>query len=610
MMAFVIHIMLFCLTYIQAAPPRLSEETPKHYTGFADNFQKLKCYIEGGEKYEWFHNGTKIPSSSSMYYMYKDQLFIMETPASNKYQGIYQCTASNDYGTIQGPKIKVYFSIVGRFLRNDEEVEVKEVTVGKDLALTCPPRTLSRNVFYHWGGQRGVTGAWFLPQAKHYMIMNDGTLLFAHVKNEDLEYFNVVKNGVSCSIESKGKSKRFAFSQRFLLSGVGEENRTPFGPTIKAAEEDREIAKGAPFVVFRCGAVGLPTPEYSWTFTGLDGVETQITDDEDGYQLRDYNHVLTIISVETKHDGWYKCRVNSNYSGQEHYDEKIARLSVKGKPKWGANGTLSDATANEGVRFLWLCNAYGNPDPTYTWFKEGRKLPESDEYDIQDGVITFKSISKDDEGVYQCVAANNFGEITSSATLKVKAAPTTLPPTTQPRCGVSKMNLMFLVDGSGSVPLATFEEFKKFMALLVEKFDIGPDTTHVGVLQYSSEPRTGLEFHFSEHQTLAAVKDAISKVKYHYGAYTFGGYAMRLAQQIINHYDRTDAKNVWVLLMDNGLWDKTLARKISKAIRQSGTKVIVLDTQNIMHDIADQGLDFTSDNFEENVEEVRKEICK
>lgn len=98
---------------------------------------------------------------------------------------------------------------------------MKEVRVGKELALACPPRTLSRNVFYHWGGRRGVTGAWFLPQAKHYMIMNDGTLLFANVKQEDLEYFNVVKNGVSCSIESKGKSKRFAFSQRFLLNKVG-----------------------------------------------------------------------------------------------------------------------------------------------------------------------------------------------------------------------------------------------------------------------------------------------------------------------------------------------------------------------------------------------------
>lgn len=78
----------------------------------------------------------------------------------------------------------------------------------------------------------------------------------------------------------------------------------------------------------------------------------------------------------------------------------------------------------------------------------------------------------------------------------------------------------------------------------------------------------------------------------------------------MNHYDRADAKNVWVLLMDNGLWDKTLARKISKEIRQAGTKVIVLDTANIMHDIADQGMDFASEKLDENVETVKEEICK
>ena len=100
-------------------------------------------------------------------------------------------------------------------------MEETTVTVGENLTLTCPPRTLSRNVFYHWGGRQGTLGVWFIPPAKHYMIMEDGTLLFANVKRQDLQYFNVVKNGVSCSIESKGKNRRLAFSQRFLLREVG-----------------------------------------------------------------------------------------------------------------------------------------------------------------------------------------------------------------------------------------------------------------------------------------------------------------------------------------------------------------------------------------------------
>jgi hypothetical protein len=77
-----------------------------------------------------------------------------------------------------------------------------------------------------------------------------------------------------------------------------------------------------------------PTPAYSWTFKGLNGVETPITSGENGYELQDYNHFLMITTVETKHDGWYKCRVSSNYSGQAHVDEKTARLFVKGLQKF------------------------------------------------------------------------------------------------------------------------------------------------------------------------------------------------------------------------------------------------------------------------------------
>ena len=44
----------------------------------------------------------------------------------------------------------------------------------------------------------------------------------------------------------------------------------------------------------------------------------------------------------------------------------------------------------------------------------------SNKYDINDGAITFKSVSLGDEGFYQCVAENEFGSISSSASLTVE----------------------------------------------------------------------------------------------------------------------------------------------------------------------------------------------
>lgn len=109
------------------------------------------------------------------------------------------------------------------------------------------------------------------------------------------------------------------------------------------------------------------------------------------------------------------------------------------------------------------------------------------------------------------------------------SVPTTPPP---PKCNISKLNIMFLVDGSGSVPVSTFREFKQFMQLLVKRFTIGPNDTHIGALQYCSKPGTALEFELGKHQTAEAVQEAISKIIYHYGAYTFAGNAMRIAKEV------------------------------------------------------------------------------
>ena len=73
-----------------------------------------------------------------------------------------------------------------------------------------------------------------------------------------------------------------------------------------------------------------PTPDYSWTFTGLNGTEILIMSGQNGYELQDFNHILTVRSVGIKHGGWYTCKVSSDYGGVKHTDKKKAKLSVKG----------------------------------------------------------------------------------------------------------------------------------------------------------------------------------------------------------------------------------------------------------------------------------------
>jgi len=75
----------------------------------------------------------------------------------------------------------------------------------------------------------------------------------------------------------------------------------------------------------------------------------------------------------------------------------------------------------------WTCEAFGVPDVTYKWFKNGEPLeidklsPENQKrYLIQDNVLSIKFLEHDkDSGMYQCQARNTLKTRYSSAQLRV-----------------------------------------------------------------------------------------------------------------------------------------------------------------------------------------------
>jgi len=75
----------------------------------------------------------------------------------------------------------------------------------------------------------------------------------------------------------------------------------------------------------------------------------------------------------------------------------------------------------------WTCEAFGVPDVTYKWFKNGEPLeidqlsPEDQKrYTIQDNVLSIKYLEHaKDSGMYQCQARNTLKTRFSSAQLRV-----------------------------------------------------------------------------------------------------------------------------------------------------------------------------------------------
>ena len=82
-----------------------------------------------------------------------------------------------------------------------------------------------------------------------------------------------------------------------------------------------------------------------------------------------------------------------------------------------ANGTFSWLFgSDESFR----CVASGVPAPTITWYKNGSPILNSNRVTEElDGTLLFTDVTKEEEGVYQCVAQNIDGRVQSSGTVSV-----------------------------------------------------------------------------------------------------------------------------------------------------------------------------------------------
>lgn len=75
----------------------------------------------------------------------------------------------------------------------------------------------------------------------------------------------------------------------------------------------------------------------------------------------------------------------------------------------------------------WTCEAFGIPDVSYNWFRNGEILnnetlpPEDrDRYSIQDNVLSIKYLDPErDQAMYQCRARNQLKTKYSSAQLRI-----------------------------------------------------------------------------------------------------------------------------------------------------------------------------------------------
>uniref|UniRef100_A0A914W5K0 Uncharacterized protein n=1 Tax=Plectus sambesii TaxID=2011161 RepID=A0A914W5K0_9BILA len=174
------------------------------------------------------------------------------------------------------------------------------------------------------------------------------------------------------------------------------------------------------------------------------------------------------------------------------------------------------------------------------------------------------------------------------------------------------LDLLFILDGSGSVSGNTFDTQMKQVYDIVDMVDIAPDKTQMAVIQYSGYTR--MEFDFNENQNKTALIHSLKGIR-HISGTTKTGKALSRALEAFQHdagarIDREGVAQVAVVVSDGHSHDDPVPA--ANLLRQNGVKVMALGIGNhinmgeLIQITGDEVLAFRNDSLENFIHEFRK----
>ncbi|XP_057342220.1 contactin [Microplitis mediator] len=369
----------------------------------------LKCHAEGWPTptYEWYkeeyRNGrtfaTQIDPLTNSRYTVTGGNLVVHKPEQREDDGAYHCKASNEYGTIISESVKIQFGYILEFnLKRSEERG--DQNWGK--TIYCDPPQHFPDVNYYWS--RDFFPNW-VEEDKRVLVSNDGALYFSALEPIDAGNY-------SCSVQSTASRN----GQKGPFFPLRVDHHSSF-QQLKFANNFPKVFPDAPVagdnVTFECMAFGYPVPSYNWTRVGAPLPHDSV--------LAKFNRILEIHNIKVEDQGTYQCRASNERA--DILGE--VTLSIQAKPNFTI--PLEDKHADKDSDLTWSCEAFGVPDVTYSWYKNGEllniyelELEDRDRFTIHDNVLKIQRLDPErDPGMYQCAAKNELKTKYSSAQLRV-----------------------------------------------------------------------------------------------------------------------------------------------------------------------------------------------
>lgn len=382
------------------------------------NYISLRCVAQGypTPTYQWFKEEYEnarpvermIDPLSDVRLTLTDGTLSIFNPQPSTDRGKYHCKATNMYGTVLTTTVQLSFGYIGEFNKKRSDDHARE-NWGK--SISCDPPQHHPRVNYYWTRNAFPN---FVEEDRRVFVSHDGNIYFSTVEKIDRANYSC---NVQSVISSTGRTGPFF---RLVVDPGSSGQKLLFPNNFPKAFPEAPLA--GEDVRLECIAYGYPVPSYNWTRNG-------VTDRlPEGATTNSHNRVLYIPKVKVEDQGEYTCTTTSG----RDVISKAVTLSIQALPVFTV--PLTDKIADRGASLVWTCEAFGIPDVTYKWYKNGKELDSLDinrftngRYKIRDNVLTIDSLlpgTEDavipgDEGMYQCRAINALGSTFSSAQLKV-----------------------------------------------------------------------------------------------------------------------------------------------------------------------------------------------
>ncbi|XP_038637840.1 LOW QUALITY PROTEIN: hemicentin-1-like [Scyliorhinus canicula] len=413
------------------APPVIST-APALVTVLVNQPIELQCEASGipTPKITWLKDNipmSKVTEGSK--FLLEGQILSLATARFSD-SGTYSCVAVNPAGDDQR-EIRLQVHLPPSILGDEQNVSVN---LNDSVSLECQSQAFPPPIL------RWMKDGLPLPmRARHSLSANASVLEIRSAQVQDAGRY-------TCEASNEaGKTEK-----NYILN-------VWVAPSFHGLEDQASVTviEGNSMSLF-CECSGIPSPNLEWQKNGV----TLVTGKDGRTTILPGRQMLQISSTRVSDAGNYTC-VGTNLAGTNKKDYSV-EVYVTPKIKNGG-GRPTEILITRGAGVTLECEAYGIPQPTLTWMKDGRPVVSRRGVRVENEGRTLKvqRAQEHHTGRYICLAVNVAGRSDRKFDLSVRVPPAIIGETGAPEniSALLSHSVTLICEASG-VPPPIFTWFR------------------------------------------------------------------------------------------------------------------------------------------------------